>query len=122
MGQWRCPIAPKAAKNALSGMGGMVRTANRPRLGFEAIDASVAHEPSTDQQLHKSSAGTKQSGSGGHAVTTICQRLRSRFRATELALLGHTFGSLGNRAVDPRDLFADAEFGFAGCHRGLPIK
>lgn len=61
----------------------------------------------------RTSAGTKQSGSGGHpdddnltAVAIEIPRL-----GFELALLGRVFGGLGNRAVDPRDLFADVEFG-----------
>jgi hypothetical protein len=81
---------------------------NRPldagELYFEAIDAGLAHEPSTAQQLHKSSAGTKQSGHCRHrdndnlpAIAIAILRFGS-----ELALLGHIFGGLGNRAVYPR--------------------
>ena len=61
------PIALKAAKNALPGMGGMVRTANRPRLGFfekgraadslhSSADTFLRHRPRKGDPSSRSSA------------------------------------------------------------------
>jgi len=60
------------------------------------------------------SAGVIQSGSRGHRgddnlPAVVIEILRV---GPERALLGHIFGSFDDRAVDPRNLFADVEFGF----------
>jgi hypothetical protein len=75
--------------------------AGEPRV--ETIDAGFAHQTSTDQQLHKSSAGAER-GSGDHRdddhsaeIPLVSLRLGS-----EPALLDRIFGSLGKCTVDAR--------------------
>jgi hypothetical protein len=75
-------------------------------LCFEAIDAGVAHKPSIGQQLHKSSAVTKQSGSSGHRDDDNLSAVVMQFRASASSLRCSAayFCGLDYRTVDPHDL------------------
>jgi hypothetical protein len=73
---------------------------------LEAIDAGFAHDPSTDQQLQKGSAGLEQSGSGDHRGDDDlpAAAIEVPLFGFEFALLGGVLGGFRNRAIDPRDL------------------